>query len=43
MREVSELVLERMGGAKMKINAAWLPLFTPIGRTLAPRAYQRWL
>jgi short-subunit dehydrogenase len=39
--QVSELVLERMGGPRMEINAAWLPLLAPIGRTLAPRAYQR--
>ena len=39
--QVSELVMERMGGARMEINAAWLPLLAPIGRTLAPRAYQR--
>jgi hypothetical protein len=34
-------LLDRMGGPKMEINAAWLPLLAPIGRTLAPRAYQR--
>lgn len=39
--QVSELVMERMGGARMEINAARLPLLAPIGRTLAPRAYQR--
>jgi hypothetical protein len=39
--QVSRVVLERMGGDKMEINAAWLPLLAPIGRTLAPRAYQR--
>lgn len=39
--EVSRTVLERMGGNRMEINAAWLPLLAPIGRTLAPRAYQR--
>lgn len=38
---VSALLLERMGGGRMEINAAWLPLLAPIGRTLAPRAYQR--
>ncbi len=40
-QQVSELLLERMGGERMEINAAWLPLLAPIGRTLAPRAYQR--
>jgi short-subunit dehydrogenase len=39
--QVSELVMERMGGSRMEINAAWLPLLGPIGRILAPRAYQR--
>jgi short-subunit dehydrogenase len=39
--QVSALLLERMGGNRMEINAAWLPLLAPIGRTLAPRAYQR--
>jgi short-subunit dehydrogenase len=39
--EVSALVLERMGGPRMEINAARLPLLAPIGRTLLPRAYQR--
>ncbi len=39
--DVSRTVLERMGGDRMDINAAWLPLLAPIGRTLAPRAYQR--
>ena len=39
--QVSELVMERMGGGRMEINAAWLPLLGPIGRSLAPRAYQR--
>jgi short-subunit dehydrogenase len=39
--QVSELLLKRMGGPRMEINAATLPLLAPIGRTLAPRAYQR--
>lgn len=39
--QVSELLLRRMGGARMEINAAALPLLAPIGRTLAPRLYQR--
>jgi short-subunit dehydrogenase len=39
--QVSQLLLERMGGPRMEINAAWLPLLAPIGRTLMPRAYQR--
>jgi short-subunit dehydrogenase len=39
--QVSRLVLERIGGSRMEINAAALPLLAPIGRTLAPRMYQR--
>lgn len=39
--EVSELLLERMGGSRMDINAALLPLLAPIGRTIAPVAYQK--
>jgi hypothetical protein len=38
---VSRVVLERMGGDRMEINVAWLPLLAPLGRTLAPRTYQR--
>jgi hypothetical protein len=29
-----------MGGTRIDINAAWLPLLAPIARTIAPRAYQ---
>src|SRR4051812_24116328 len=39
--QVSSLVLDRMGGSKMEINAAVLPLLAPIGRTIAPVSYQR--
>ncbi|HUO48618.1 MAG TPA: SDR family oxidoreductase [Acidimicrobiales bacterium] len=39
--QISELVLERMGGKRMEINAAVLPLLAPIGRTIAPVSYQR--
>ena len=38
---VSELVCERMGGPKMEINAAVLPMLAPITRSLFPRAYQK--
>lgn len=38
--QVSALVLRRMGGPRMEINAALLPLFAPIGRSVAPIAYQ---
>jgi NAD(P)-dependent dehydrogenase (short-subunit alcohol dehydrogenase family) len=39
--QVSALVLERMGGPRMEINAAALPLLAPIGRTIAPVLYQK--
>jgi 3-oxoacyl-[acyl-carrier protein] reductase len=39
--QVSSLVLERMGGKRMEINAAVLPLFAPMGRMIAPVSYQR--
>ena len=39
--QVSALVLERMGGRRMEINAALLPLLAPIGRTIAPIPYQK--
>ena len=38
---VATLVADRMGGPKMDINAALLPLMAPIARTVAPIAYQR--
>jgi short-subunit dehydrogenase len=39
--QVSNLVLERMGGPLIDINAAALPKLAVIGRTLVPRLYQR--
>jgi short-subunit dehydrogenase len=39
--QVSELVLRHMGGPRMEINAAWLPLLAPVGRSIAPVAYQK--
>jgi 3-oxoacyl-[acyl-carrier protein] reductase len=39
--QISQLVLSRMGGPRMEINAAVLPLMAPIGRTIAPVSYQR--
>jgi short-subunit dehydrogenase len=41
VEQVSSLVLERMGGRRMEINAAALPLLAPIGRTIAPISYQK--
>lgn len=38
---VAELVAERMGGSRIDINAARLPLVAPIARTLAPVTYQK--
>jgi len=39
--QVSELVLRRMGGPRMEINASALPMLAPIGRSIAPISYQR--
>ncbi len=39
--QVSALVRSRMGGKRVEINAAALPLLAPIGRTIAPVSYQR--
>jgi NAD(P)-dependent dehydrogenase (short-subunit alcohol dehydrogenase family) len=39
--QVANLTADRMGGPKIDINAAWLPLVAPIARTLAPRSYQK--
>jgi short-subunit dehydrogenase len=39
--QVSNLLLERMGGNRMEINAALLPLLAPVGRSFFPRPYQR--
>ena len=38
--QVSQLVLERMGGRRIEMNASWLPLLAPIGRIVAPVPYQ---
>jgi len=40
-QQVSEHVLDRLGDERIEINCAWLPLLAPIGRTLAPKLYQR--
>ena len=39
--QISALVLNRMGGPRMEINAAVLPLLAPIGRSIAPVSYQK--
>ena len=39
--QVSSLVLRRLGGPRVEINAAVLPLVAPVFRTVAPRAYHR--
>jgi len=39
--QISDLVLGRMGGRRMEINAAVLPLLAPIGRSIAPVPYQK--
>ncbi len=38
---VAALLADRMGGQRMDINAAALPLLAPMARTLFPVAYQR--
>jgi NAD(P)-dependent dehydrogenase (short-subunit alcohol dehydrogenase family) len=37
---VANLTADRMGAARIDINAARLPLLAPIARTIAPRAFQ---
>jgi NAD(P)-dependent dehydrogenase (short-subunit alcohol dehydrogenase family) len=39
--QISALVLGRMGGRRMEINASVLPLLAPIGRSIAPISYQK--
>jgi short-subunit dehydrogenase len=39
--QVSDAVLEALGGRRMEINLARLPLLAPIGRSVAPVAYQK--
>jgi short-subunit dehydrogenase len=39
--QISDLVLARMGGRRIEINAAVLPLLAPIGRSVAPISYQK--
>lgn len=38
---VAELAADRMGGPRIDINAALLPLVAPMARTLAPVTYQK--
>ncbi len=40
-RQVATLVADRIGGPRVDINAARLPLVAPIARTLAPLTYQK--
>jgi NAD(P)-dependent dehydrogenase (short-subunit alcohol dehydrogenase family) len=39
--QVSRLVLRRLGGTRIEINCAALPLVAPVFRTVAPRTYHR--
>lgn len=39
--QVSSLVLRRLGGSRVEINAAALPLVAPVMRTVLPRTYHR--
>ena len=38
---VANLTADRMGGPRIDINAAWLPLLAPIARTIAPVSYAK--
>ncbi|MHB1785978.1 MAG: hypothetical protein ACYCS7_07485 [Acidimicrobiales bacterium] len=39
--QVSELVLRRLGGPRVEINAAALPLVAPLFRSVVPKLYHR--
>jgi NAD(P)-dependent dehydrogenase (short-subunit alcohol dehydrogenase family) len=39
--QVSQLVLSRMGGSKIDIDATWLARIAPVARALVPSAYRR--
>ena len=39
--QISELVLENMGGAAIELNASRLPVMAPLARAFFPRAYRR--
>jgi len=39
--QVASLVLRRLGGPRVEINCAALPLVAPLFRTVAPRSYHR--
>ena len=39
--QISELVLEGMGGAAIELNASRLPVMAPLARAFFPRAYRR--
>jgi NAD(P)-dependent dehydrogenase (short-subunit alcohol dehydrogenase family) len=41
VEQVATLVADRMGGPRIDINAARLPLLAPMARTLAPVTYQK--
>jgi short-subunit dehydrogenase len=41
VEQVSALLLDRIGGDRIEINAARLPLLAPITRSIAPIAYQK--
>jgi NAD(P)-dependent dehydrogenase (short-subunit alcohol dehydrogenase family) len=39
--QISDLVLERMGGPAIELNASRLPVMAPLARAFFPRAYRR--
>jgi NAD(P)-dependent dehydrogenase (short-subunit alcohol dehydrogenase family) len=39
--QISDLVLERMGGKSIELNASRLPVMAPLARAFFPKAYSR--
>jgi short-subunit dehydrogenase len=39
--QISDLVLERMGGSAIELNASRLPVMAPLARAFFPKAYRR--
>jgi NAD(P)-dependent dehydrogenase (short-subunit alcohol dehydrogenase family) len=39
--QISDLVLERMGGDAIELNASRLPVMAPLARAFFPKAYRR--
>ena len=39
--QISDLVLERMGGDTIELNASLLPVMAPLARALFPKTYRK--